>query len=187
MNIVKCYHSLLEFAMADVFSIFFFSKVNIWDVNCAQGIAFIFDTRTDVLVKGSNHKFHSAAYKYNKMHNFVTEMCTHVHISVTKWCIVGFVILVDSTTVATCSSIIYIYIFNNSQNQYDHVIMMTRRRYTVGTSTSAGMVLTWILQNIPCPSMEGLNHWDVIYTTRNIYPLPTNMHRHYSYHIWVSF
>ena len=90
----------------------FFSKVNIWDVNCAQGIAFIFDTRTDVLVKGSNHKFHSAAYKYNKMHNFVTEMCTHVHISVTKWCIVGFVILVDSTTVATCSSIIYIYIYS---------------------------------------------------------------------------
>ena len=23
------------------------------------------------------------------MHHFVTEMCTHVHISVTKWCIVG--------------------------------------------------------------------------------------------------
>ena len=24
------------------------------------------------------------------MHQFVTEMCTHVHISVTKWCIVGY-------------------------------------------------------------------------------------------------
>ena len=24
------------------------------------------------------------------MHHFVTEMCTHVHISVTKWCIVGY-------------------------------------------------------------------------------------------------
>ena len=24
------------------------------------------------------------------MHRFVTEMCTHVHISVTKWCIVGY-------------------------------------------------------------------------------------------------
>ena len=27
---------------------------------------------------------------YPKMHNFVTEMCTWVHISVTKWCIVGY-------------------------------------------------------------------------------------------------
>ena len=24
------------------------------------------------------------------MHHFVTEMCTYVHISVTKWCIVGY-------------------------------------------------------------------------------------------------
>ena len=24
------------------------------------------------------------------MHHFVTEMCTHVHISVTKWCIPGY-------------------------------------------------------------------------------------------------
>ena len=24
------------------------------------------------------------------MHHFVTEMCTHVHISVTKWCIVEY-------------------------------------------------------------------------------------------------
>ena len=24
------------------------------------------------------------------MHHFVTEMCTHVRISVTKWCIVGY-------------------------------------------------------------------------------------------------
>ena len=24
------------------------------------------------------------------MHQFVTEMCIHVHISVTKWCIVGY-------------------------------------------------------------------------------------------------
>ena len=27
---------------------------------------------------------------YPTMHHFVTEMCTHVHISVTKWCIVGY-------------------------------------------------------------------------------------------------
>ena len=34
-------------------------------------------------------KSHNALDKYPMMHYFVTEMCTHVHISVTKWCIVG--------------------------------------------------------------------------------------------------
>ena len=29
-------------------------------------------------------------HTYPTMHHFVTEMCTHVHISVTKWCIVGY-------------------------------------------------------------------------------------------------
>ena len=28
--------------------------------------------------------------RYPTMHHFVTEMCTSVHISVTKWCIVGY-------------------------------------------------------------------------------------------------
>ena len=32
---------------------YFWSKVNIWNVNCAWATAFIFDTRTDVLVKVS--------------------------------------------------------------------------------------------------------------------------------------
>ena len=36
------------------------------------------------------HKSHNALDKYPTMHNFVTEMCTHVHISVTKWCIVWY-------------------------------------------------------------------------------------------------
>ena len=35
------------------------------------------------------HKSHNASYIYTIMHHFVTEMCTHVHIFVTKWCIVG--------------------------------------------------------------------------------------------------
>ena len=30
------------------------------------------------------HKFLKASDNYPNMHNFVTEMCTHVHISVTK-------------------------------------------------------------------------------------------------------
>ena len=36
------------------------------------------------------HTSHNAPVPYPTMHHFVTEMCTHVHISVTKWCIVGY-------------------------------------------------------------------------------------------------
>ena len=32
---------------------------------------------------------HNALNKYPRMHIFVTEMGTHVHISVTKWCSMG--------------------------------------------------------------------------------------------------
>ena len=37
-----------------------------------------------------SHKSHNASNKYHTMHPFATEMCTHVHISVTKWCIMGY-------------------------------------------------------------------------------------------------
>ena len=45
----------------------------------------------------SSHKSHDASIKYPTMHRFVTEMRTHVRISVTKWCIVeyGTVALLD--------------------------------------------------------------------------------------------
>ena len=33
------------------------------------------------------HKSHNALGGYLTMDHFVTEMCTHVHISVTKWCL----------------------------------------------------------------------------------------------------
>ena len=36
------------------------------------------------------HKPRNVPVPYPTMHHFVTEMCTHVHISVTKWCIVGY-------------------------------------------------------------------------------------------------
>ena len=36
-----------------------------------------------------SHKSQNAD-KYPTMHHFVTEMCTYEHISVTKWCIVGY-------------------------------------------------------------------------------------------------
>ena len=37
-----------------------------------------------------SHKSHNALNKYVTMHHFVTEMCTHVYISVTEWYIVGY-------------------------------------------------------------------------------------------------
>ena len=37
-----------------------------------------------------SHKPHNASVPYPIMHHFVTEMCTCVHISVTKWCILGY-------------------------------------------------------------------------------------------------
>ena len=37
---------------------------------------------------GPIHKSHNAPVPYLTMHHFVTELCTFVHISVTKWCIV---------------------------------------------------------------------------------------------------
>ena len=37
-----------------------------------------------------SHKSHYASDNYLTMHHFVTEMSTHVQISVTKWCIVGY-------------------------------------------------------------------------------------------------
>ena len=37
-----------------------------------------------------SHQPHGAPVPCPIMHHFVTEMCTYVHISVTKWCIVGY-------------------------------------------------------------------------------------------------
>ena len=37
-----------------------------------------------------SHKSHTAFDQYTTMHHFLTEMCTQVHISVTKQCIVGY-------------------------------------------------------------------------------------------------
>ena len=45
-----------------------------------------------------SHKSHNASDKYPMMYHYVTEMCTHVHISVTKWCIVGYVNEVNNLT-----------------------------------------------------------------------------------------
>ena len=47
-----------------------------------------FQLRTFVM--DPSHKSLNVLYKYPTMHHFVTEMCTHVYISITKWCIVGY-------------------------------------------------------------------------------------------------
>ena len=39
---------------------------------------------------GPFHKSYNATVPYPKLHPFVAEMCICVHISVTKWCIVGY-------------------------------------------------------------------------------------------------
>ena len=47
-------------------------------------------TRDSTLVIDPSHKSQNASVPYPTMHHFVTEMFTHVHISVTKCCIVGY-------------------------------------------------------------------------------------------------
>ena len=43
----------------------------------------------DVDAVDPSHKSHNSLENYPTMHHFVTEICTHVHISITNWCIVG--------------------------------------------------------------------------------------------------
>ena len=37
-----------------------------------------------------SHKSHITSVTYPTMHHFVTELCKHMHISATKWCMVGY-------------------------------------------------------------------------------------------------
>ena len=39
---------------------------------------------------GQSHYSHNTFDKYPTMHHFVTQICKHVHISITKCCIVGY-------------------------------------------------------------------------------------------------
>ena len=47
------------------------------------------DNKVDLI-----HKPHNAPVPYPIMHHFVTEMCRCVHISVTKWCIMGYLLCI---------------------------------------------------------------------------------------------
>ena len=48
-----------------------------------------FHVLCDVNSIDQSHKSHNASDIYPTMRHFLTEMCTPVHISVTKWCLVG--------------------------------------------------------------------------------------------------
>ena len=58
-----------------------------WSLHILEWLVWFFITPDTI---DPFHKSHNASYIYPTMHHFVTEMCTHVHISVTKWCIVGY-------------------------------------------------------------------------------------------------
>ena len=58
------------------------------------------------------HKSNDAPVLYPTMHHFVTEMCTCVHISVTKWCIMGYLFTTlwdsrDCSNTALCAILWY--------------------------------------------------------------------------------
>ena len=57
-----------------------------YDINCLVQDCSIFSA----LAIDRSHKSHNVCGEYPTMHHFVTEMCTQVHISVAKWCIVGY-------------------------------------------------------------------------------------------------
>ena len=67
------------------------------------------------------HKSQNASDKYPTVHQFVAEMCAHVHISVTKlcilgndWCIVGFVrhVFSQGTQESACLTQLYMISYN---------------------------------------------------------------------------
>ena len=68
-----------------------------------------------------SHKSHNAPVLYPTVHNFVTEMCTCVHISVTQWCIVGYLsdALWDLWDGAIAHHIIATFYWLTAFNSYD--------------------------------------------------------------------
>ena len=54
--------------------------VNVYILNCTEGAKYVFVI----------DQYHNAPVPYPTIHHVVTEMCTCVHISATKCCIVGY-------------------------------------------------------------------------------------------------
>ena len=62
----------------------------IWVINNLIAYYSAFYIRYLTVTKDLLYNSHNASVTYPILHQFVTEMCTYVHISVTKWCIVGY-------------------------------------------------------------------------------------------------
>ena len=62
----------------------------IWGAFMCTCLNTVFNTPQWCKTINLSHKSHNALVLYPTMHHFVTEMCTCVHISVTKWGIVGY-------------------------------------------------------------------------------------------------
>ena len=58
-------------------------------------------------------KSHGASDKYPTTHNFVTEMCTCVHISVTKWCIAEYWCAHLCYKMVHCAILVFIFLLQN--------------------------------------------------------------------------
>ena len=66
---------------------------NLWWLLCKQWpphFVMIYGVHSPICKSLSKYSSDKSSDKYSKMHNFVTEKCTHWHISITKWCIVGY-------------------------------------------------------------------------------------------------
>ena len=97
-----------------------------------------------------SHKAHNAS-DYPTMHHFVTEMCTHVHISVTKCCIMGY-------GTAKISSSMKAWAMSHFTPNIGIILGMRsvseRWRYNV-TSSLIGWAHT---QNVPCGVSDLWDH-----------------------------
>ena len=100
------------------------------------------------------HKSHNALIKYPTIHHFVTEMCTCVHISVTKWCIVGYLssVLLDLWDSFDMNHICKIIIVN-----VGHTFIQTHNIHFIPPLHGWVMhVLVWVFE-IKLPYYKGLH------------------------------
>ena len=68
------------------------NSLHCWPLMVSYDVFFVSSkTKTcATFAKDPSHKSHDASCRNPMMHHFVTEICTHMHIAVTKWCIVGY-------------------------------------------------------------------------------------------------
>ena len=85
-------YNFLRTARCRYNAVIFYSKIptiNIPEFAGVSDIRYLSGTLHLYLIN-SSHKSHNISNKYPKVHHFETEIYTHVHISYTKWCNVGY-------------------------------------------------------------------------------------------------